>query len=116
MLNMMVVFCMWGSAWSNKKIRIHCDNTAVVSILSSGRSKDPFLSTCAQTLWLIKAIFNICVVVVPIPGHENVYADTLSQCVIRNTLITAQFNTLDPVTGITLTVLSFTQTFLLNYR
>ena len=85
MLNVMNAFCLWGGFGSNKEVKVHCDNAAVVSILNSRKSRDPFLSACAHTLWLIKADFNINVTVVHIPGHSNIYADILSQlCHYKN--------------------------------
>ena len=79
MLNVMVAFRVWGFQWQDKKIRIHCDNAAVVHVLNSGCSRDPFLGACARTLWFIKAKHNIHVLVDYIRGSSNVYADTLSR-------------------------------------
>ena len=79
MLNVMVAFRVWGPQWENNKIKVFCDNAAVVSILNSGRTKDSFLSACARTLWLIQAKYNIKVCVQHIQGSKNIYADTLSR-------------------------------------
>ena len=79
MVNVMVAFRTWGSSWENKKILVHYDNKAVVNVLSNGHSRDPFLSACVHTLWLIYATFNIQVSVQHISGVSNVYADTLSR-------------------------------------
>ena len=75
----MVAFRVWGPQWENNKIKVFCDNAAVVSILNSGRTKDSFLSACARTLWLIQAKYNIKVCVQHIQGSKNIYADTLSR-------------------------------------
>ena len=79
MLNVLVAFRVWGLRWQDKKIRIHCDNAAVVQVLNRGCSRDPFLGACACTLWLLKAQYNIHVVVDFIRGSNNIYADTLSR-------------------------------------
>ena len=79
MLNTVVAFRVWGQFWRDKKIRVHCDNAAVVSVLNSGASRDPFLSACARTLWLLKAKYNVHMEVQHIRGSLNTYADTLSR-------------------------------------
>ena len=79
MLNVMVAFRLWAHEWDNSRVEVHCNNAAVVSVLNSGSSRDPFLAACARTLWLIKAQFNIIVTVCHIRGKDNVYADILSR-------------------------------------
>ena len=79
MMNVMVAFRLWAQAWTNSRVEVHCDNAAVVSVLNSGSSRDPFLAACARTLWLLKAKFNILVTVSHIRGKDNVYADILSR-------------------------------------
>ena len=75
----MVAFRLWAHAWVNNKVEVHCDNAAVVSVINSGSSRDPFLAACTRTLWLIKAQYNIIVSVSHIRGKDNVYADILSR-------------------------------------
>ena len=79
MMNAMVAFRIWGSNCQNPKMKLFCDNRAVVDVLLNGHTKDPFLSACAHSIWLIKAKYNICVKVEHIPGPHNVYADVLSR-------------------------------------
>ena len=79
MLNVVVAFRLWAHMWEDSKVAVHCDNAAVVSILNSGNSRDPFLAACAWTLWLIKAQFNIAVSVSHIKGKDNIYANVLSR-------------------------------------
>ena len=78
-LNIIVALKVWATHWANRRIRIHCDNTAVVKVLNSGRARDPTLALIARNIWLICAIFHIQIVVVHIPGHSNVLADLLSR-------------------------------------
>ena len=79
MLNVVVALKVWASAWSNKIIDIKCDNLAVVEVLTSNKTKDAFLATCARNVWLICAIFNISIRVWHIPGKYNHIADLLSR-------------------------------------
>ena len=79
MLNVMVALRLWGELWENSSVTVHCDNAAMVSVLNSGSSRDPFLAATARTLWLIKAKYNIKLIVKHIRGISNVYADVLSR-------------------------------------
>ena len=49
MLNVMVALRLWGELWANSSITVHCSNAAVVSVLKSGSSRDPFLAATACT-------------------------------------------------------------------
>ena len=79
MLNIVVALKVWATQWSNKKLRIKCDNMAVVEVLTSGKTKDNILATCARNVWLLCAIFNISIHIEHIPGKQNVIADLLSR-------------------------------------
>ena len=79
MLNVVVALKVWASAWSDRTIDIKCDNLAVVEVLTSGKTKDTFLATCARNIWLICAIFNINIRVHHIPGKSNSITDLLSR-------------------------------------
>ena len=79
MLNIVVALKIWATQWSCRKLRIKCDNIAVVDILTSGKTKDSVLALCARNIWLIAAIFNISIHIEHIPGKNNVVADLLSR-------------------------------------
>ena len=72
MLNVMVVLRLWGGSWKNSSVTVHCDNAAVMSVLNSGSSRDPFLAAIARTLWLIKAQYNIKLIVKHIRCQQRV--------------------------------------------
>ena len=79
MVNVFIALNIWRQALSGKSVVIHCDNMAVVSSLSSGRSWDSFLATVARNVWLITATYDIELVVNHIPGKDNGLADSLSR-------------------------------------
>ena len=79
MLNVIVALKVWAQYWQDKKITLYCDNMAVVEVITSGKTKDSFLATCARNIWLITAIFNIQLQVVHVPGKANTIADLLSR-------------------------------------
>ena len=77
MVNIVVALKIWVTQWSNKTLRIKCDNMAVV--LTSGRTKDNILATFARNVWLLSAMFNISTHIEHILGKQNVVADLLSR-------------------------------------
>ena len=79
MLNVVVSLKVWASIWANKRVKIHCDNLAVVEILKSGKTRDEFLATCARIVWLLTAMYNIDIIVIHVPGVKNQVADLLSR-------------------------------------
>ena len=84
MLNVVVALKVWANIWANKRIKISCDNLAVVEILKSGKTRDPFLATCAKNIWLITAMFNIDIILIHVPGVNNQVADLLSRWTITS--------------------------------
>ena len=80
----MVALKVWSKLWSDKKVKIFSDNLAVVEVLKSSKTKDPFLATCALNIWLITTIFNIEIIVVHVPGRKNHIADLLSRWIVTS--------------------------------
>ena len=72
----------WGHKWAGKCVVIHCDNQAVVTVLNSGRTRDPVLATITRNIALISATKDIELRVVHILGKHNVIADNLSRLAI----------------------------------
>ena len=79
MLNIVVALKIWAHQWAIKKIRIKCDNMAVVEVLLTGKTKNIMLATCARNIWMLTALFNISIHIEHIPGKCNVIADLLSR-------------------------------------
>ena len=79
LLNIVVALKVWTVHWSNRRIKIHCDNMAAVEVLQKGRARDATLALMARNVWLICALFNIQILVCHIPGKDNTLADLLSR-------------------------------------
>ena len=62
-LNIVVALKVWAKHWANRRIKIYCDNMAVVEVLRNGRARDDVLALMARNIWLICAMFNIHIVV-----------------------------------------------------
>ena len=59
MLNIMVALKIFAGAWCHQKIHVKCNNLAVVQVLKSGRTRDPFLGVCAHNVWMLAAHHDI---------------------------------------------------------
>ena len=60
-------------------MRLFCDNSAVVQVLQSGCTRDPYLVACARNVWLLVAKYDIKITYVHISGKKNRTADLLSR-------------------------------------
>ena len=49
----------WVKYWTNKLVKICCDNEAVVRILTSGKTRDDLLALYARSIWLLAASNDI---------------------------------------------------------
>ena len=78
-LNILVACKVWATHWANKRIKIWCDNLAVVEVLNSGKSRDDTLATCARNIWMLSAMYNFDILVYHISGKNNIIADLLSR-------------------------------------
>lgn len=74
-----------GIAQIIARILIHCDNSAVVSIIQMGRTEKLIILAVARNIWLITTTHDINLTVVHIPGKANVVADLLSRWFILST-------------------------------
>ena len=70
-VNILVAVRAFCYQWASKSILIHCDNQVVVSVLQSGKARDPFLGTCARNIWLWAATHDIEVSYVHLLGKYN---------------------------------------------
>ena len=79
MINILVAIRIFAGHWHRKHILVRCDNMAVVQVLSSGKTKDPFLAMCARNVWLTAALADIDLEYRHIAGRSNETADLLSR-------------------------------------
>lgn len=79
MLNVFIALKLWGSKWSGKRVRLYCDNMAVVQVLTKLATKDDFLQVCARNVWQLTMKHDIELKLLHVRGKDNVYADILSR-------------------------------------
>ena len=69
----------WSDNWARKRVEFLCDNTAVVSVITSGTSKDDQLMHLLLELYLVCTRHNFKVTAKHVPGKTNRLADALSR-------------------------------------
>ena len=84
MLAVLVGVRIWGKYCIGMKVQIFCDNEAVVTVINSSKTKDPFLATCIREIWFEVAKNGFELRAVHLPGEENRVPDWLSRWDIHN--------------------------------
>ena len=79
MMNILVAIRTWSQAWTGKTLLVHCDNAAVVSVLTTGVTKDLTPAAKARNITMEVAKLDINLHSVHIAGKINVVADCLSR-------------------------------------
>ena len=77
-----IIICLklWGKFFCQKRIKIYCDNFAVVTVINSGKSKCEILQMCLRELAFIAAINQFEIRAIHLGSNENRIADHLSRC------------------------------------
>ena len=70
MINILVALKLFCNNWAKQGVRLFCDNSAVVQVLQSGHTKDPYLATCARNVWLLAVKYDIEITYVHISGKR----------------------------------------------
>ena len=78
MLNILVALRVWNQSWAKSRVRIICDNEAVVHVVNLGRIRDLTLAAIARNIQLQVATWDINLQVNHIAGKDNHIADLLS--------------------------------------
>ena len=71
-------FVLWHKDWAGGRVRLACDNSAVVQALSKNSIKGETIRPL-QTILLIAAVFDIEILIFWIPSEENIIADAASR-------------------------------------
>ena len=79
MINILLAVRLFAFIWASKKILIRCDNEAVVTVLKSGKTRNPCLAACSRNIWYASAMSDMDIQYAHIRGSENGVADTLSR-------------------------------------
>ena len=74
-----VAASLWGHRWATKRVEFCSDNMAVVSVLSSGTSKDPNMMVLLRYLSLVAACNSFAFTASYTPGRDNSIDDASSR-------------------------------------
>ena len=79
LIPIMIAVMIWGSKWQGCTVLVHCDNEAVVAILSSRYCKEPRLMHMLRVLFFAEAHYQFRLLAQHVPGACNILADHLSR-------------------------------------
>jgi len=79
LLAIIVALKLWGPRWKGLGLTVRCDNEVAVTVLNTGRCRNPFLTLCLGEICYLSALFEFEVCAVHLPGESNCAADTLSR-------------------------------------
>ena len=79
MVNILLAVRLFQPHWAGRKVLVKCDNEAVVTVLRSGKTRDPYLGACARNIWHVCALADIDIQYVHVRGLDNKVADLLSR-------------------------------------
>ena len=78
LLTIVLASAIWGLVWRNSSVVVHCDNSAVVSVVNSGYSRIPQIMHLLRCLFFNRAHFQLSLHAVHTPGRLNSVADAVS--------------------------------------
>ena len=78
-LTVMVAIKFWAKNWTGLKITIYCDNEAVCSCISSGRTKDPLLLNCLREICYFASLYEFQLRALHLSSSANRLCDILSR-------------------------------------
>ncbi len=82
LLPLVIAAAVWGPLWRGAVVLCHCDNQAVVSVVSGGYCRDPPMAHMLRCLFFIEAYFDLTLSANHVPGVQN----RVANCISRNNL------------------------------
>ena len=79
MLNLVIALKLWAKNWAHSTGMFFCDNSAVVQVVQTGRTRDDMLTLRLRNIWLLSATYDLTVTIDHIRGKANNIADLLSR-------------------------------------
>ena len=69
----------WAPYWCNKKVFVHCDNQAAVSIINKGSCNNSVVMNSLRTVFWLSVMYNFRLKAVYYAGRFNKIADSVSR-------------------------------------
>lgn len=77
----------WGHLWKHSRLLFHCNNAAVVDVISHNTSRDPYMLAILRQLMLISMHHDFIIRASHLPGKVNVKVDHLSHFQANQTFL-----------------------------
>ena len=59
MVSILITIRLFKLQWTLRRVLICCDNDAVVTVLKTGKTPDPYLAACSCNIWYSSALCDI---------------------------------------------------------
>ena len=79
LLPIVLACAIWGKRWGGRMVTVHCDNMGAVALVNSGYSKIQQIMHLLRCLFFIRALYQMELWAVHVPGRDNTLADALSR-------------------------------------
>ena len=79
LLTVVVALKLWGDRWKGLRLTVRCDNLVAVTVLSTGKCCNPFLSACLREICYLTSVHNFELRAVHLAGVNNTAANLLSR-------------------------------------
>ena len=79
MLNLVIALHAWVPYWQHTTVIFYSVNMAVLHVVETSRTEDPFLFLCLRNIWLLVATYDVSIEIKHIPGRKNKKVDVLSR-------------------------------------
>ena len=100
LINILVAFKVWHIQWAGLSVIIKCDNQPVVSVLTTGKTRDPVMAKYVRNIFLWLSAFTIDIRVIHIAGWLNPVADILSRWYLTSNNFQKLQELVDPVSWV----------------
>ena len=97
LLNIMVACQAFCELWKQHSVCVYCDNEAAVTVLQSGRSRDPYMLSCARQIWMFSAQYEFTVVAKHMKAEHMTLPDALSRYHLNEKFVTRCHNLLTEI-------------------
>ena len=86
LVNILLAARLFQVQWTDRRVLVRCDNETVVSVLRSGRTRDPYIGACAWNILYVLALTDIDLHCAYMRGLDNRVADLVGQVVLTTSV------------------------------
>ena len=79
LLTIVAALKLWGARWTGLHITVRCDSDVAITVVNTGRCRNPFINSCLHEISYFAALHEFEVCCVHIPSVSNHFANLLSR-------------------------------------